>query len=133
MKLSVKSEYAILAIIDLAERSSEGLQHIESIARRKNIPRKYLEQILLILKRSGYVRSKRGAEGGYRIGKDPSQISLAEIIRLLDGALAPVESVSVYFYEKTPIEQNQKLIDVFREIRDYISTTMEGTTIADLL
>lgn len=133
MKLSVKSEYAILAMIDLAERESEGLQHIEDIARRKNIPRKFLEQILLILKRAGYVRSKRGAKGGYRIGKSPSEISLAEIIRLMDGALAPVESVSVYFYEKTPIEQNQKLIDVFREIRDYISTIMEGTHISDLL
>ncbi|MCD6234905.1 MAG: Rrf2 family transcriptional regulator [Candidatus Neomarinimicrobiota bacterium] len=133
MKLSAKSEYAILALIDLAERESGGLHHIEDIARRKNIPRKFLEQILLILKRAGYVRSKRGAEGGYRIGKNPSEISLAEIIRLMDGALAPVDSVSVYFYEKTPIEQNQKLIDVFREIRDYISTTMEGTHISDLV
>jgi len=133
MKLSVKSEYAILAMIDLAERESEGLQHIEDIARRKHIPRKFLEQILLILKRAGYVRSKRGAVGGYRIGKSPSEISLAEIIRLMDGALAPVESVSVYFYEQTPIEQNQKLIDVFREIRNYISTIMEGTHISDLL
>lgn len=132
MKLSTKSEYACLSLIDLAEHQSSGLCKIEGIAGRKKIPKKYLEQILLILKRTGYVTSKRGAEGGYKLAKPAASIILAEVIRLMDGALAPVESVSTYFYEETPISQNEKLLSVFREIRDYISDKMESVTIADL-
>jgi len=133
MKLSTKSEYACLALIDLSEHYGQGLRHIDEIAGRQGIPRKYLEQILLLLKRAGYLQSRRGAEGGYRLVKAPDAISVAEIIRLMDGALAPVESVSRYFYEKTPIEKSPKMIQLFREIRDYISDKLEGTTFADLL
>lgn len=132
MKLSTKSEYACLALIDLSEHGPDGMTKIEDIARRKSIPKKYLEQILLILKRSGYVSSKRGAEGGYKLAKPAKSITLAAIIRLMDGALAPVESVSTYFYEETPISQSEKLLGVFREIRDYISNKMESITFADL-
>ena len=134
MKLSTKSEYACLALIGLAENYSTGnLYTIAEIAESKEIPKKYLEQILLILKRSGYVRSYKGAQGGYKLAKDPEKINVAEIIRLMDGALAPVESVSKYFYEKTPIEKSNKLIAVFKQIRDYVSNTLESVTFADLI
>lgn len=131
--MSTRSEYACLALIDIAENQKGGHVKIEGMSKRKNIPRKYLEQILLILNRGGYLQSKRGAEGGYKLAKAPKQISLAEIIRLMDGALAPVGSVSTYFYEKTPIEQNKRLVKVFKEIRDYISNKMEKTTFAELI
>lgn len=88
---------------------------------------------IIILKRAGYVKSRRGADGGYMLAKEPAQISLAEIVRLMDGALAPVNSVSKYFYECTPLEKNEALIKVFREIRDYIADKMENTTFADLI
>jgi len=133
MKLSSKSEYACLALIELSENYNKGLIKIEDIAKRKQIPKKYLEQILLTLKRAGYLRSRRGAEGGYKLSKDPNKISVAEIVRLMDGALAPVESVSKYFYEHTPIEKSKKLIGLFKEIRDYIADKMEKTTFADLI
>jgi Rrf2 family cysteine metabolism transcriptional repressor len=134
MKLSAKSEYACLALIDLAENYSTGrLCTITEIADNKEIPKKYLEQILLILKRSGYVRSYKGAQGGYKLAKEPGKMNVAEIIRLMDGALAPVESVSKYFYEKTPIEKSEKLISVFKQIRDYVSNTLENVTFADLI
>ena len=133
MKLSTKSEYACLALIDLSEHHGKGLVKIEEIAERKKIPKKYLEQILLALKRAGYLRSRRGAEGGYKLAKAPDKISVAEIVRLMDGALAPVESVSKYFYEHTPIEQNKKLIALFKEIRDYIANKMEKTTFKDII
>lgn len=133
MKLTTKSEYACLALIDLSENYSKGLITIESISKRKKIPKKYLEQILLLLKRTGYLRSKRGVNGGYILSKNPKKITLAEIIRLMDGALAPVGSVSEYFYEATPINQNKNLIKLFKEIRDYISDKMENTTFADLI
>lgn len=133
MKLSTKSEYACLALIDLAENHHQSLVKIEDISLRKKIPQKFLEQILLTLKRGGYLKSKRGSKGGYQLAKKPSEISLAEIVRLMDGALAPVESVSEYFYESTPIEQNKPLLAVFKEIRDYIAQKMEKTTFANLI
>ena len=133
MRLSTKSEYACLAIIDLAEHYNKDYVKIEGISERKKIPRKYLEQILLILNRAGYLQSKRGAIGGYKLARDPKRITLAEIVRLMDGALAPVGSVSTYFYESTPIEQNKNLIKVFKEIRDHIAKKMEKTTFAQLV
>lgn len=132
MKLSTRSEYACLALIDLSQHRTEGFIPAAAIAERQEVPRQYLEQILLILKRAGYVRSRRGSGGGYRLARDPAAISMAEVIRLLDGALAPVESVSRYFYEPTPISRNAALLDVFREIRDLVSDKLEHTTFADL-
>ncbi|MBW2974019.1 Rrf2 family transcriptional regulator [Candidatus Woesearchaeota archaeon] len=131
--MSTKSEYACLALVELSKQYNKGLVKIEDISKRQHIPRKYLEQILLILKRAGYLRSKRGAEGGYMLAKPPKKISLAEIVRLMDGALAPVESVSKYFYDKTPISKNKQLIKTFKDIRDFIANKMEKTTFADLI
>jgi Rrf2 family protein len=133
MKLSTKSEYALLAMIDLAENGSGQYVKITDICRRKAIPKKYLEQILLILKGAGIVKSRRGTEGGYNLARKPSEISLAQVIRLLDGALASTGSVSTYFYEETPIGKNEKLLGVFKEIRDYISEKMEKTTLDQLI
>jgi len=133
MKLSKKSEYACLALIDLSENYSNDYIKIVDIANNWSIPKKFLEQILLILKTSGYVKSKKGSDGGYKLIKNPEQITLAEIIRLMDGALAPVESASKYFYENTPIEQHKKLINIFIDIRDYISDKLENITFGDLI
>jgi Rrf2 family cysteine metabolism transcriptional repressor len=132
VKLSKRSEYACLAIIDLAQNQGDGLCTIHDISARRSIPRKYLEQILLTLRRSGYLTSKIGAGGGYRLARPASRISVAEVIRLMDGALAPVGSVSRYFYQPTPIEQSRKLSALMREIRDYISDKLEKTTFADM-
>ncbi len=132
MKLTTKSEYACLALLDLSEQYKKGLVKTEDIARRRNIPKKYLEQILLMLNKAGYVRSKRGNVGGYELLKKPEEISVAEIIRLMDGPLAPVESASTYFYSHTPIEQSQTLIHVMKDIRNYASRVLEKTTFADL-
>lgn len=132
MKLSTRSEYACLALIDLAQHRGEGYVHTAAIAERQEVPKQYLEQILLILKGAGYVRSRRGTGGGWQLSGDPAAISMAEVIRLLDGALAPVESVSRYFYEPTPISRNPALLEVFREIRDYVSDKLESTNFAEL-
>ena len=133
MKLSRKSEYACLALIDLAQHiKQKGNIRTGDIAKRKKIPRKYLEQILLILKGAGHVQSIRGAEGGYRLARAPSEIILAEVLRLMDGALAPVESVSEYFYQPTPLEGQKKLLAVLRDVRDYVAQNLETTTLADI-
>lgn len=133
MRLSRKGEYACLALIELSRNYEKGLVKIEDISKKEKIPKKYLEQILLSLKKAGYLKSKRGAEGGYRLSKAPNKISLAEIIRLMDGALAPVDSVSTYFYEAGPIEENKKLIVVFKDIRNYAAKKLEKTTFADVI
>jgi Rrf2 family transcriptional regulator, cysteine metabolism repressor len=132
MKLTSKSEYALLALIYLARNRSDSFVPVQVIASAQGIPPKFLEQILLILKRAKFLRSLRGQAGGYALAKPAEQIHLAEVIRLFDGALAPTESVSVYFYESTPIEKEQSLLALFRDIRDYISTKLESTTLADV-
>lgn len=134
MRLSRKSEYALLALIDLAKNygKDEPAKIIE-VAERNEIPKKYLEQIFLQLKGAGYVRSIRGSHGGYELAKQPNEISLAEIIRLIDGPLASVGSASIYFFEHTPIEKNEKLLRVFKEIRDMVSEKLENLTLAQFV
>jgi Rrf2 family transcriptional regulator, cysteine metabolism repressor len=134
MKLTKRSEYALLTLIYLARQDAEkGFFSVETIASAQIIPPKFLEQILLILKRSRYVRSVKGQHGGFALAKSPAEITVAEIIRLFDGALAPTESVSKYFYESTPIEKEKNLIKLFSEIRDFVAEKLENTTIADML
>ncbi len=133
MKLTSKCEYAILALTCLARKKPDEYVSVEAIAREQSIPTMFLEQILLIMKRARYVSSHKGQKGGYRLAKPPSDITLAEIVRLFDGALAPTESVSKYFYENTPIEKEKKVIKVFRNIRDYISDMLENTSLADVI
>lgn len=133
MRLSSKSEYACLAIIELAQNYNSGWITIEGISKRQNIPKKYLENILLLLNRAGYLMSRRGVHGGYKLAKAPGSITIAEIVRLMDGALAPVHSVSKYFYEHTPIERNKNLHELLSQIRDYIANKLENTTFKDLI
>jgi Rrf2 family protein len=133
MKLTVRSEYALLALVHLARDESDRYISVDAIAQSQGIPPKFLEQIMLALKRAKYLRSTKGQRGGYRLAKPADKITLAEIIRLIDGALAPTESVSLNFYEPTPIEKEQRLVDVFKDIRDYISNKLETTTIQDVI
>lgn len=133
MRLTSRSEYALLALVHLARHDREGLISVQAIAAARDIPPKFLEQILLTLKRARYVRSQKGQHGGYALARPAKDISLAEIVRLIDGALAPTESVSKYFYEATPVEKEKKLVRVFRDIRDYVSKRLEGTSLADVV
>lgn len=129
----MKSEYACLALIDLSESYEQGIVKIDAISKRKGIPKKFLEKILLTLKRAGYLRSKRGNEGGYWLAKNPCEITIAEILRLIDGPLAPVDSVSYYFYRPTPVERHPQLLSLFRDVRKLVIDKMETTSFADLL
>ena len=133
MRLTNRSEYGLLALVYLARRKTEGFISIETIAKAQNIPPKFLEQLMLALKRAHFLYSTKGQHGGYTLAKEPDQITLAEVIRLFDGALAPTDSVSENFYESTPIEKEKKLTGVFRDIRDYTSQKLEKTTIADVM
>jgi Rrf2 family transcriptional regulator, cysteine metabolism repressor len=133
MKLTTKSEYALLALIYIARQDQDSYYSSESTSLAQQIPHKYLEQILLTLKRARIVISYKGQNGGYKLAKSPNKVHLAEVVRLFDGALAPIESVSKYFYEPSPIEKEEKLLAIFKDIRDYIAEKLEKTTLADLI
>jgi Rrf2 family cysteine metabolism transcriptional repressor len=133
MKLTTKSEYSILALIHIARNEKKGFIKIEEICSKSDISKKYLELLLSSLRQNRYIKTKRGASGGYKLAKPASKISVAEIIRLMDGALAPTESVSKYFFSSTPLEREKKIMKVFKEIRDYISDRLEALTLADLI
>ena len=133
MKLTTKSEYSILALLYITRHEKEGFIKVEDICSNCNIPKKYLELLLTILKQNRYIKTKRGTNGGYKLGKPPSDISVAEIVRLMDGALAPTESVSEFFFSNTPLEKEKKILKVFKEIRDYISDRLEKLMLSDLV
>ena len=133
MKLTTKSEYSILALIYIAGHQKGGFVKIEEICSQYNISKKYLELLLTILRQNRYLKTKRGAAGGYALARPASKISIAEIIRLMDGALAPTESVSRYFFSHTPLEKEKKIMKVFKEIRDYISARLEALKLSDLV
>lgn len=130
MKLTHKTEYAILALVYLAR---VGEAQTEVIAHECEIPFKFLQQILRELRLKQLVIAIRGPKGGFRLKKSANKITLAEIVRLFDGALAPTKTVSVYYYEPGPLEAEPKAIKVFKEIRDFVSKKLEKTTIEDLI
>lgn len=133
MKLTARSEYSLLALVYLARQDGTSYISVDTIAQAQGIPPKFLEQLMLSLKRARLLRSVKGRKGGYQLAKKPDEITLAEVVRLFDGALAPTESVSENFYESTPIEKEKKLVGVFKDIRDYVSQKLEKTTIADVM
>jgi Rrf2 family protein len=133
MKLTARSEYALLALVYLARSDQGGHVSADAIAKAQNIPVRFLEQIMLSLKRAHFVHSIKGQRGGYRLARPAAEIFLADVVRIFDGALAPTESVSKNFYEETPVSKERGLMRVFKEIRDYTSSKLEKTSLADVL
>jgi Rrf2 family protein len=134
MKLSLRGEYALRAILVLGLNYEKPVVRIQAISDQQNIPKRFLEQILNDLKSAGFVQSRRGVAGGYRLGKKPEQINLAAIVRHVEGALAPVSCVSERFYEKCscPDESRCAIRSVMKEVRDAIVRILEGVTVAEL-
>ena len=132
MKLTSRTEYALLALAHLGRRYGEPAVPLPEIAEAEGIPARFLHQIFQSLKAARLVFSTKGRVGGFALARPPEEITLAEVVRLFDGPLAPTDSVSVHFYHKTPIERNPELVRLFREIRDYISERLESVTLADI-
>lgn len=133
MRLTTKSEYSLLALIYIARAGRNAYTKIEDVCREHDISKKYLEHLLMILKQNRYLRTRRGARGGYALAKPASKISVAQVIRLMDGALAPTESVSMYYFSETPLMNEKKLIAVFKDIRDYAARRLEKLKLSDLV
>jgi len=134
MKLSVRGEYALRALLVLGLNYDQSVVRIQTISEQQNIPKRFLEQILNDLKSAGVVQSRRGVAGGYRLSRPPEQIPLAVIIRHIEGALAPVSCVSERFYEKCscPDESRCAIRSVMKEVREAVVRIAERLTIADL-
>ncbi|MBV9043811.1 MAG: Rrf2 family transcriptional regulator [Alphaproteobacteria bacterium] len=131
--LSQKARYALHALIVLAEHSGEEPMQIADIAEEARAPRKFLEQILLDLRKRGIVRSQRGRSGGYFIGRNPKDITFAEIIRTIDGPLALAPCVSVTAYHKCEDcvdEATCAIRKVLLAARDATAEVLESRTLA---
>jgi len=132
--LSKKSQYAIKALSYLAAKKDDGPVLISEIAKAKKIPIKFLENILLELRKAGFLDSKKGKGGGYFFRQDPSTIKLANVIRLVNGPIAMLPCVSLYFYErcKNCDEKSCALHDVMIEVRDATLNILENRMVSDL-
>lgn len=131
--LSQKARYALHALIVLAERSGDEPMQIADVAEEARVPRKFLEQILLDLKKRGIVRSQRGRAGGYLLGKPAKEISFADVIRVIDGPLALAPCVSVTAYHKCEDcvdEATCSIRKVLLAARDATAQVLESRTIA---
>ncbi|HEX5823803.1 MAG TPA: Rrf2 family transcriptional regulator [Candidatus Limnocylindrales bacterium] len=132
MRLSRRSEYGIRALVDLVRHDDEAPVALATLAGRNNLPPKFLEQIMSTLKHGGIVRTTLGAHGGYAIAADPTTISLGKVIRLLDGALAPLSCVSLRYYGRCscPDEATCPLRDVMLDVRDSMLDILDRETLA---
>lgn len=134
MKLTLRGEYSLRALLVLGLRYGEGVVTIGAISAEQNIPKRFLEQILNDLRSAGLVESKRGIAGGYRLARRPEEIPLSTVIRHIEGALAPVSCVSERFYERCscPNEAGCAIRSVMKEVRDAVVKIVEKITVADL-
>jgi Rrf2 family protein len=136
MKLSKKSEYGLRALLELTLAHGKSTLQRHHIAERQRIPVEFLEQILLALKRAGLLSSRRGMKGGYALIKSPDEITLGQVIRILDGPLAPIGCVSKTAYQKCSdcpyASKNQCPVQqVMGTVRDAIAGILDHYTLAD--
>lgn len=132
MKISTKGRYALRLMVDLAEHAGEGHISVKEVAARQNISEKYLEQIISILSRAGYVRSVRGAGGGYSLAYPPEHYTVGMILRLTEGSLAPVACLEGD--ENTcPRQEECTTLFVWEALRDAVDKVVDGITVKDIL
>jgi Rrf2 family protein len=132
--ISQKTRYALRALLHLVEKGRGAPVQLGNIAESQQVPRKYLELIMLDLKRAGIVTSVRGPSGGYRLARSPAEISFGEVIRVLDGPIALVPCASVNFYSKCGDchdEETCAIRRVLAVVRDTSAEILEGTSLAD--
>lgn len=134
--LSKKCKYAIHALVHLAKRYQEGPVHIQEIADKERIPKKFLEAILLELRKAKVLQSKKGKGGGYYLAKKPADVNLIEIIRLMDGAIAMLPCVSLNYYEaceECRDEVNCSIRSAFIGVRDETLRILADNTLEKMV
>lgn len=132
MKISTKGRYALRMLLDLAEHQNCGYIALKDIARRQNISKKYLEQIIPAFNRSGILKTNRGAQGGYQLAGTPGSYTVGDILRLTEGDLIPVSCV-----DQNPVacsrSQDCPLLPVWRGLSHVINEYLDGITLQDIL
>jgi Rrf2 family protein len=133
MKLSTKGRYGVKAMLDLALHADEGPVALKSIAERQDISENYLEQLFAVLRKAGHIKSIRGAQGGYILAHSPDKITIGNILRTLEGSLAPVECV----VEEEPLKctRSESCVTklIWEKIRDKINDVVDSITLKDLI
>ncbi len=134
--ISKKTKYGLKALIYLARQYDKGPILIADLARDENLPKKFLENILLSLKNNGILQSRKGKGGGYYLGRHPSKITFGQAIRVMEGPLAPVPCVSETAYAKCTECENEVTCGirlVMKDVREAMAAILDGTTLADVL
>lgn len=132
MKISTKGRYALRLMIDLAQNYTGNPIRLKDVAERQGMSEKYLEQIISILNKAGYVKSTRGAQGGYSLKKKPEEYTVGMVLRLTEGSLAPVDCVEdgADACEKA---SDCLTIKLWRKMNDAVNSVVDNTTLQDLL
>ena len=132
MKLSRKSDYALRSLLTLAEHYGQGPISIRELARRNDVPKRFLEHIMLELRDNGWVRSVRGRDGGYVLAAGPETLTIGQVVRHFDGILAPIDCVSVWRHKGCSQEQICRLRRVLLEIRNVTARAMDNASLASV-
>lgn len=132
LKISTKGRYALRMMLDLAEHKSDGYISLKDIAQRQNISKKYLEQIVPLLNKSGVLRTTRGFQGGYMLAKDPDKYTVLDILKITEGSMAPVACLDD---ETNLCERNDECItlNVWKGLYDVINNYLSNITLQDIL
>lgn len=133
MRLSRKSDYALRALTGLAAQADQTPVPLRVLAAGYDIPKRFLEQIMLDMRAAGWVASVAGRHGGYRLALPPDQISVGAVVRLFDGVLAPIGCVSVCDYRRCSQEESCRFRRLFLDVRNYTAHLLDATTLAEVL
>jgi Rrf2 family protein len=133
VKISNRGLYALKALTHLAEAYDRGLVKIHDIAREEDIPEKFLEGILVTLKNARVVSSQRGREGGYRLRRPPAEITIGEVVRVVDGPLAPFGDAAELAHRVRTEPRHAGLFDLFLDVRNAASAILDHTSLLDLV
>lgn len=132
MRVSKKTDYALRALFTLVEHHGGAPIPIRELARRNDVPKRFLEQIMLGLKSQGWVDSTAGIRGGYFLARNPTKITMGEVVRHFDGILAPIDCVSVTGYQRCSQESVCRFRRVFFDARNYVANLMDAATLAEV-
>ena len=132
MRISKKTDYALRALFTLVDHFGGAPIPIRELARRNDVPKRFLEQIMLQLKAQGWVESTAGIRGGYLLAKNPAKITMGEVVRHFDGILAPIDCVSVTGYKRCSQEPVCKFRRVFLDARNFVAGVMDKATLAEI-
>ena len=132
MRVSKRTDYALRALFTLVDHYKGTPIPIRELARRNDVPKRFLEQIMLDMKSQGWVDSVAGARGGYVMGRSPDKVTMGEVVRHFDGILAPIDCVSVTGYKRCSQESVCRFRRVFFDARNYVASLMDRATLADV-